>query len=320
MKEINKAIQLLKKGECVAIPTETVYGLAADANNSSAIKKIFKLKGRPQNHPLILHISAVKELDDWAENISSTARKLINAFWPGPMTLIFSVKKSKLKLTNTKLITGNQKTIGIRMPSHPVARKLLKLFGGPVVAPSANKFGHVSPTRAEHVKSEFGHKLKLILDGGRSTLGIESTIIDITETPARLLRPGPLSIHKIKKLSGVKVVEGHCPSTTKSKKSPRVSGSLKSHYAPKTPVILFSKSITSKNTPIAIMSITFKPNKNHKGNILVKMPNNSDKYAQKLYAVLRLLDLKKCEAIYIETPPNKPEWLAVRDRLMRAAG
>ncbi|HEV2613373.1 MAG TPA: L-threonylcarbamoyladenylate synthase [Gammaproteobacteria bacterium] len=313
MKEINKAIQLLKKGECVAIPTETVYGLAADANNPKAIKKIFALKGRPQNHPLILHIASVKELADWVETIPENAKKLMKSFWPGPMTLIFAVKKNKLKLTNTKIITGNQNTIGIRMPSHPIARKLLKLFKGPVVAPSANKFGHVSPTRAEHVKSEFGNKLKLILDGGRSSLGIESTIIDITETPARLLRPGPLSIHKIKKLSGVTVI------STNSKKSPRVSGSLKSHYAPKTPVILFAKNIKCQKNNIAVMSITFKPNKNYKGSVLVKMPNNPDKYAQKLYAVLRTLDHKKLDIIYIETPPNKPEWLAVRDRLMRAA-
>ena len=164
MKDINKAVTLLKKGECVAIPTETVYGLAADASNPTAIKKIFKLKGRPENHPLILHIENQKQLLDWVEFIPESAKKLIKAFWPGPMTLIFAVKKSKSKLKHTQIITGGQDTIAIRMPSHPVARKLLKLLGGPVVAPSANKFGHVSPTCIEHVKSEFGDKLKLILN------------------------------------------------------------------------------------------------------------------------------------------------------------
>ena len=315
-KDIHKAVKLLKLGELVAIPTETVYGLAADANNPQAIKKIFILKGRPQNHPLILHISSLKELGDWVENISDTAQKLINAFWPGPMTLIFPVKKNKLKLKNTKIITGNQNTIGIRMPSHPVARKLLKSFGGPLVAPSANKFGHVSPTCAEHVKSEFGRKLKLILDGGSSPLGIESSIIDITTTPARLLRPGPLSISRIKKISGVNIVgAGYQPAR---KKSPRVPGSLKSHYAPKTKVILFQKNIKFKNST-AVMAIKSKLIINDKNNLLIKMPRDPVGYAQILYAVLRELDALKFDVIYIETPPNMPEWLAVRDRVMRAA-
>jgi L-threonylcarbamoyladenylate synthase len=309
-----KAAKLLKSGECVGIPTETVYGLAADANNSKAIKKIFTLKGRPINHPLILHISNQKQLLDWVEYIPEVAHKLIKAFWPGPMTLIFLLKKelknNKIKKESLKLITGGQNTIG--MPSHVVTRKLLKLLGGPVVAPSANKFGHVSPTSAEHVESEFGNKLKLILDGGKSSFGIESSIIDITQDLPRLLRPGSLSIAKIKKLSGITVVSG------KSKKSPRVSGSLKSHYAPKTKVILFAKKPEIKNTKnIAIMGIKMKPIKN---TAFVKMPSTASGYAQKLYAILRELDLWNLNTIYIELPPNKPEWLAVRDRLMRAAG
>lgn len=317
MNPITQAVKLLKQGECVAIPTETVYGLAADAMNPKAIKKIFKLKGRPINHPLILHLSRMRDLGEWVEEVPDVAQTLMDAFWPGPLTLIFKLKKNispkKIKKNCLTLITGGQKTIGIRMPSHPEAKKLLTLFGGPVVAPSANKFGHVSPTSAEHVKSEFGDKLKLILDGGCSNLGIESSIIDVTQSPARLLRPGPLSIAKIKKLSGVKVV------SAKSKKSPRVSGSLKSHYAPNTPVKLFSKKIAINNKNIAVMGIKFKPIKNQKA-AFVKMANNPIGYAQKLYGVLRTLDLKKLDTIYIELPPNRPEWLAVRDRLMRAAG
>lgn len=305
MKEIKKAVKLLKQGQLVAIPTETVYGLAADANNPKAIKKIFQLKGRPINHPLILHISSIKELSDWVEFIPESAHKLIKSFWPGPMALIFPAKRGV-----SKLITGGQDTIAIRMPSHPTTRKLLKLFKGPVVAPSANKFGHVSPTCVEHVKSEFGNKLKLILDGGNSLLGIESTIIDITKSPARLLRPGPLSMAKIKKLSGVKVI------AAKSKKSPRVSGGLKSHYAPKTKVILFQKNIKFKDNT-AIMALKAKPTKNN--SLFISMPNNPDAYAHILYTVLRELDAMKLNAIYIETPPNKPQWLAVRDRVMRAA-
>lgn len=306
MQEIKKALKLLKSGECVAIPTETVYGLAADAKNPIALKKIFSLKGRPQSHPLILHISRISELQDWVEEIPPVAKKLMKTFWPGPMTLIFPVKKSILHLPYVKIITGNQNTIGIRMPSHPVTRKLLKLFEGPVVAPSANKFGHVSPTSAEHVKSEFGKKVKLILDGGQTSLGIESTIINITENPPRLLRPGPLSIAKIQKLSRVKIT------SAKSKKSPRVSGSLRSHYAPRTMVKLFTGKFNSLHKNVAVVSLT--------ANLGTVMPNNPVKYAKKLYSTLRELDKQSFKTIYIELPPNKPEWGAVRDRLMRAAG
>ena len=313
-KDINKAVKLLQSGECVAIPTETVYGLAADAMNPKAIQKIFTLKGRPQNHPLILHISHVNQLNDWVEEIPETAKKLTKAFWPGPMTLIFPVKKDILKKTYVKIITGNQDTIGIRMPSHPVTRKLLKLLDGPVVAPSANKFGHVSPTCVEHVKSEFGDKIKLILDGGQSLLGIESSIIDVTEIPARLLRPGPLSIPNIKKLSGVTVI------SAKSKKSPRVSGNLKSHYAPRTTVKLFAKNIISKSNNTAVLAIKNKFTKQYENSLFINMPKDPATYAKILYAVLRELDVLKLSAIYIELPPNKPEWAAIRDRLLRAAG
>ncbi len=302
MKEMNKAVKILRSGDCVGIPTETVYGLAADATNPKAIKKIFKLKGRPQNHPLILHISSLDQLKDWVEFIPDNAKKLMKTFWPGPMTLIFPLKKSLCKggilSRAAKIITGNQKTIGIRMPSHPVTKKLLKNFGGPVVAPSANKFGHVSPTCADHVKSEFGNKLKLILDGGSTKLGIESTIINITENPSRLLRPGPLSIAKIKKLSGVKIISG------KSKKSPRVSGNLKSHYAPRTPVKLFTGKLKSRE----------------KNTVVMEMPPDPVKYAKILYSRLRELDKQKFTTIYIKLPPAKPEWVAIRDRLLRAAG
>lgn len=313
MKDINKAVKLLRAGECVAIPTETVYGLAADATNLKAIKKIFTLKGRPQHHPLILHISHVDQLKDWVEetpDVMKVAKKLMKSFWPGPMTLIFPVKKSILNLSYVRTITGNQDTIGIRMPSHPITRKLLKLFGGPVVAPSANKFGHVSPTSAEHVKSEFKHKLKLILDGGQTKLGIESSIITITEVPPRVLRPGPLSIAKIKKLSGVKMVSG------KSKKSPRVSGNLKSHYAPKTLVKLFVGKFKSPEKNIAVMSTGLPTARITQW---IVMPNDPAKYAKQLYSTLRELDSRKLRTIYIALPPNKPEWAAVRDRLLRAA-
>jgi len=318
IKYIDKAVKLLQSGECVAIPTETVYGLAADATNPKAIQKIFKLKGRPQNHPLILHISKIGELKDWVEEIPATAKKLMKTFWPGPMTLIFPVKKDVLRKNYVKRITGNQDTIGIRMPSHPVTRKILKLLGGPVVAPSANKFGHVSPTSADHVKAEFGNKLKLILDSGQTTLGIESTIINITENPPRVLRPGPLSVPKIKKLSGIKVVgAGYHPAR---KKSPRVSGGLKSHYAPLTTVKLFTKDMGPKNNNTAVLAIKNKFTKQYENSLFINMPKDSATYAKILYAVLRELDLLKLNAIYIELPPNKPEWAAVRDRLLRAAG
>jgi L-threonylcarbamoyladenylate synthase len=305
--DIEQAVQLLKSGELVAFPTETVYGLGADAKNPEAIKKIFEVKGRPSNHPIILHIYNESELEEWVVSIPDIARKLMKHFWPGALTLIFEAKENV-----SPLITGNQKTIGIRMPSHPVARELLKAFGSGLVAPSANKFGKVSPTKAKHVKEELGDEIKLILEGGDCALGIESTIIDVTRIPPRLLRPGPLDVDQVKKISGVTIIYSN-------KNIPRVSGSLPSHYAPKTPVKLFDyNKIKFQDKNIGVMSFRDQP-ENFTNIIWLKMPINPTLYAKQLYANLRKLDKNNLDTIWVEVPPKEVVWGAILDRLKRAS-
>ena len=298
---------LLKAGELVAIPTETVYGLAADAYNPEAVKKIFDAKGRPANHPVIVHIYEINQLKNWVESIPEFAYSLIKHFWPGPMTLIFPAAKHV-----PAIITGGQNTIGIRMPAHPVARELLKAFGGGIAAPSANRFGRISPTTAAHVREELGDKVKLILDGGPCALGLESTIIDLTHEPPRLLRSGPLTIAEIEMKSGIKVVE-------QKTNSPRVSGNLASHYAPTTPSYLMSTDEIRHlllEKAIGIVALACSNTTKHKH--WIQMPRDPTSYAHDLYAVLHKMDSLNLDKIIIESPPNTPAWQAVIDRLQKA--
>jgi L-threonylcarbamoyladenylate synthase len=305
---IELAVSLLKIGELVAFPTETVYGLGADAANPEAVKKIFTAKGRPADHPVIIHVFDLEHISQWVKFLPETAIQLDKHFWPGPMTLILPAAEHV-----SSFITGGQDTIGIRMPSHPLARELLKAFGGAIAAPSANRFGRISPTTSDHVRKEFGDTVRLILDGGSCQLGIESTIIDLTHQPPRLLRPGPLNIEQIEKMSGVKVIE-HQENTT------RVSGNLASHYAPQTPVYLMTNEqlqaavIQEKN--IAVMSLS-----SCQGNPIarVQMPHDAEAYAHELYAELRRLDELKLQKILIEMPPSTLQWHAIHNRLIRAA-
>lgn len=325
--QIKLAVQNLLRGDLVAVPTETVYGLGADAENPSALEKIFIAKGRPNNHPLIVHIAKGANLDYWADNINENAQKLIDAFWPGPLTLI--LQKSN-RINN--VVTGGQNTIGIRCPSHPVAQKLLQDFAkskpngnAGIAAPSANKFGHVSPTKAEHVRSEFPDldETKLyILQGGASQVGIESTIIDVSQNDVPvLLRPGYITSQDIFDVLGLYPLGAN-------KFSPQVSGSLKAHYAPRTTFTLFSTdeiinycknelSGSSKKVAIAVF------NKNgltdQTGIDVYKMSDNHNDYAKEMYSVLRDLDQKNYQKIIFEMPPQTSKWHAVNDRLNRAA-
>lgn len=322
MNELQKAVELLNNGELVAFPTETVYGLGADAANTKAVEKIFEAKKRPVDHPVIIHVYDLEQLSDWVNTdfLSEQYKIFAQQFWPGPLTLIFNAKSSV-----PKMITGGQDTIGIRMPSHPIARELLKQFGKPIAAPSANRFGKISPTKASHVKEELGESVKLILDGGDCPCGIESTIIDITKDIPVILRPGPLDIETLKKMTGIQVIYSYF-----NKKSdinhPRVSGSLPSHYAPNTFVELielkdFDPTAFGKNNldGIAVMSFQVKPNNFSRDATWVTMPENPVYYAKVLYATLRELDKQHFTTIYIESPPDLPLWQAIRDRLMRAA-
>lgn len=300
---------ILKRGGLVGLPTETVYGLAADAKNSDALRKIFLAKQRPIDHPLIVHIADIGQLPQWASSVSPLALSLAKAFWPGPMTLILPKAEGVLDL-----ITGNQATIGIRIPSHPVAQALLKAFGSGVAAPSANRFGHISPTTAEAVREELGDAVDIVLEGGQCDIGVESTIIDVSRGEPVILRPGMISAADIEAVL-------HCHLSTKQDNAPRVSGSLALHYSPTTPTQLLRREnfqqledidfscVVLVRTPVFINNPHIK---------VVVMSDQPKKYAHDIYKTLRELDKKGYKRIYIETIPENAEWDAVRDRVSRA--
>jgi len=308
---LTKAVDLLRSGGLVAIPTETVYGLGADARNPDALRKIFAAKGRPIDHPLIVHLADLDQLSQWAVDVSDQALLLAKTFWPGPLTLILKKAPDVLDL-----VTGNQETIGIRIPNHPVAHALLQAFGGGVAAPSANRFGRISPTSAQAVHEELGDKVDWILDGGSCAIGVESTIVDVSGDTPVILRPGMIFANEIEAVLPEVVVN-------KKKNSPRVSGSHESHYAPRTKTCLVNTAnlaeFLHKNSkwPIALMT----HNKNHlsQENIHhVMMPDDAQQYAHDLYQTLRELDKKNFHMIVIEEVPDQAAWDAIRDRLMRA--
>lgn len=313
--EIQKAVKILRQGGLIAMPTETVYGLAADAKNPDAITKIFSAKGRPIDHPLIVHIADIAQLSEWAVDVSEHARELARQFWPGPLTLI--LKKAPLV---SDLVTGGQDTIGIRIPHHPVALSLLRAFGSGLAAPSANRFGSISPTTAEAVREELGDRVDLILEGGQCEVGVESTIVDVSADECRILRPGMISQAQIEEVL-------HQSLSDKKKNAPRVSGSMLSHYAPRTPLHIVLKSELSEllvnyKFPMALlvrgksetMSLTIPLNIHY-----VVMPENPEEYAHDLYSTLRMLDKNNYHALMVEALPDDPSWDAVRDRLQRAA-
>jgi len=290
--DIDQAITILTQGGLVAIPTETVYGLAADAQNDVALKKIFAAKERPTDHPLIVHIASSAQLNDWAREIPAEAYLLTEHFWPGPLTLVL-----KKKLGVSDLITGQQDTVGLRAPAHPLTQKLLKKFNRGIAAPSANKFGRISPTTAEAVYEELGTAVDLILTGGQSTKGLESTILDLSQNQPTILRPGIISRLAIEKILNKKVL-------LTQKNSPRVSGALESHYAPRTKTSLFSGKLSADIlTDKSIAIIKFFP--------------DIAQYSHDLYQTLRELDKQNLKLILIEQVPETDEWDAVRDRLQR---
>ncbi len=318
--EIGRAAAILRAGGLVAFPTETVYGLGADASNPDAVAKIFAAKGRPQNHPLIVHLAGIELLPLWAAEIPPTAHKLAAAFWPGPLTLIL-----KRAAGVADCITGGQDTVGLRIPGHPLALELLKVFAGEeggrafsgVAAPSANKFGRISPTTAEHVRAELGDAVDLVLDGGECEVGIESTIIDLSRERAVLLRPGQITPAQIAAVLGAEV---EAPDAA----APRAPGALESHYAPRTPLEL----VAAAELPVRLNAL-----RGQKVAVLARAeapeglqqvywqaaPRAVTGYAHELYASLRRLDDLGCDVILVEAPPAVPGWQGVSDRLMRAA-
>jgi L-threonylcarbamoyladenylate synthase len=317
--EMARAAAILESGGLVAFPTETVYGLGADAENPAAVAAIYAAKGRPQDHPVIVHLAPDAELDYWATDIPDEARQLAAAFWPGPLTMIL-----KRAAHIPAAVSGGQDTVGLRCPSHPVAIALLQAFKGGkggIAAPSANKFGNVSPTTAEHVRDEFGADgtVKAVLDGGQSQVGIESTIVDLSRLASHgpvLLRPGQVSAEAIA------AVIDRLPCAPDAA-APRASGTLESHYAPHTPVAM-QDSATLKSTlgqlqragrKVALIHYSDLPGAHAEA----RLPASPDGFAHALYASLRAMDTTGADLILVEAPPQDAAWLGVNDRLRRAA-
>jgi L-threonylcarbamoyladenylate synthase len=304
---LSSAAQLLKAGGLVALPTETVYGLGADATNQAAVSRIYKVKGRPADHPLIVHIHSMKSLGEWADEIPSYAIALARDFWPGPMTLVL-----KRSILAEDFVTGGQPTVGLRVPDHVVALTLLSAFekigGKGIAAPSANRFGHLSPTTAQAVQEELGDYLDatdLILDGGASHVGVESTIIDCTSSAPRILRPGAITIEMIETSTGLKV------STVVT--DIRVSGSLEKHYAPVAKVILDSD--TNPGDGFIAMSDIPTPT----GAIRLCSPENIEEYSRMMYEGLRSADKQEIPTVVVVQPQGTGLAIAIRDRLLRAS-
>ena len=300
--------QALKNGALIAFPTETVYGLGADASNEKAVARIYEVKGRPQDHPLILHIPSMNDITYWAEEISDYAITLARSFWPGPMTLIF--KRSDAA---KDFLTGGQDTVGLRVPDHSLALGLLqecrKIGVHAIAAPSANRFGHVSPTTAAAVQEEIGAYLAaqdLILDGGPAQVGLESTIIDCTGDAPKILRPGAITQAMIEKATGLAVSED-------TNSSIRVSGSLEKHYAPNAQILLDVQAIAGQGF-IASADVS-----TPSGAIRLASPTNTDEYARTLYSALRDGDAQGLKTIAVIQPSGDGLAIAIRDRLMRAS-
>ncbi len=317
--EMAQAAAILESGGLVAFPTETVYGLGADAENPAAVARIYAAKGRPNDHPVIVHLAPEADLAYWASDIPNEARQLIGAFWPGPLTLILRRAEHI-----PACVSGGQDTVGLRCPSHPVAVALLRAFKhgrGGVAAPSANKFGNVSPTTAAHVREEFGAdgSVDAILDGGQSEVGIESTILDLSRLATHgpvLLRPGHISAQAICDVIGA------LPRAPDAQ-APRASGTLESHYAPHTPVVLLEHALLAP-TLAQLAAAGRRVALIHHTDALpahasIALPADASAYAHALYASLRAMDHAGADLIVLEAAPQTPPWQGVNDRVRRAA-
>ena len=305
------AAKVLAAGGLVAFPTETVYGLGADACNELAVARIYSVKGRPADHPLIVHIASMDSLGDWADDVPAYAIALARDFWPGPMTLV--VKRSELA---GDFVTGGQDTVGVRVPNHPVALGLLEAFekagGKGVAAPSANRFGHVSPTTAQAVADELSNYLldgDQILDGGACDVGVESTIVDCTGDVPKILRPGAVTIAMIEESTGLFIADGNAV----ERNVIRVSGSLDSHYSPQATVVL-DQSPNAGQGFIAMADVATPD-----GVVRLAAPKSDDEFAQVLYAALRAADEQGLQSVVVAQPQGAGIAVAIRDRLMRAA-
>jgi L-threonylcarbamoyladenylate synthase len=308
----------LRAGRLVAFPTETVYGLGADATNESAVRRIFEVKGRPEAHPLIVHIAAAERLPIWAAGVPDAARRLAERFWPGPLTLILPRGPCV-----PFVVTGGLETVGLRVPAHPVALDLLRAFGGGVAAPSANRFGRVSPTRAEHVRDDLDDRVDFILDGGSCSVGVESTIVDLSSGDPAILRPGGVTREQLEAVLGRPVPLRHGGPV-------RAPGQHALHYAPRAEVILVQPSdlarqaaaiqATGRRVVALCRDLDAATLTTHGGVEVIRLPDSLERAAQVLYEALREVDRRGFEVALAALPPEHGVGLAMADRLRRAAG
>jgi len=314
--DIKKAVSILRSGGLVAFPTETVYGLGADARNEAAVRKIFRAKERPYDHPLIVHMADLSQLNEWACEVPKQAIHLAETFWPGPLTIVLKKQTHVLQV-----VTGGQDSVGVRIPRHPIAQALLQAFGSGVAAPSANKFTHISPTNAAAVREELGSSVDLVLDGGDCAVGLESTIIDMRRDEPVILRPGMITAEMLSTALGKQVILAR-----QDTPAPRTPGMHHLHYAPTTATRLMAKyelpdylqALNKEAFPIAVVThsqIDLPPSVHR-----VMLSNEARQYAHDLYHTLRSLDHQGFKGILIEEVPNTPEWEAIRDRLKKASG
>jgi L-threonylcarbamoyladenylate synthase len=318
--DIDRAVVTLRSGGLVAFPTETVYGLGADASNDEAVRRVFQVKGRPSDHPLIVHLSDASLLNDWAAEVSPTAQLLADAFWPGPLTLL--LERSS---TVSSAVTGGRSTVGLRVPDHPVALELLRAFGGGIAAPSANRFGRVSPTTAAHVVADLGDDVEVVLDGGPCRVGVESTIVDLTSDRPIVLRAGGVSLDRLEEVLGHSV-DVHV-SAEPSTGGARAPGMLEAHYAPNARVVLATEH-ELVDVLIEVLGSTTGPVGLLAEGALVGLPEDivelepagtADEYAAVLYSRLRQADRLRLAVLVCVPPPEVGVGLAVNDRLRRAA-
>ena len=310
---LNQAITKLKAGKVVAIPTETVYGLAADATNESALRQIYAIKQRPADNPLIVHISDVNQVENWAATFSPLARKLAHAFWPGPFSLVLPARTSV-----SLIVRAGEPTVALRVPNHPLALQLLKQSGLGLAAPSANKYTQLSPTTAAHVAAGLGSNIA-VLDGGACKVGIESTIVSVIDDEWQLLRPGMITEAQIAAVAA-KPAQAEVPG------KPKAPGQHALHYSPKTPVKLFDSRAAlmryqqQSGQNCAALLIGEESHLESATNFTcIYLPKKSAYVAEHLYEALHRLDALKVAQLLVQVPPNKPEWLAILDRLTRAA-
>jgi L-threonylcarbamoyladenylate synthase len=314
--DIARAVEALRRGGLVAFPTETVYGLGADASNPDALRRLYAVKGRPPRHPVIVHLADSDQLGDWARAVPPEAQKLAGAFWPGPLTLVLPRCRERVPVE----VTGGLDTVGLRVPDQPVALRLLRAFGRGVAAPSANRFGNVSPTTAADVRADLGADVDVILDGGRCAVGVESTIVDCSGDGLAILRLGGLPREQVEEIAG-------SPVPVRDDGTARAPGTLRSHYAPNAKVVLVAApevaaratELLSEGKRVGVLApsdIDALP----AALVVLEPPGDAAEYARVLYSRLREADRQGLDVLLVVAPPEKGIGAAVTDRLRRAAG